>query len=243
MRKTWIFAAALLVPAFASADRQADMDQLLENLKKEIPNVKAEDVSETPIAGLYQVINNGAIVYLTPNLKYAVSGNIIDLENRVDITARDQGQLSIGQINALGEDAMVVYPAKGGEEKRTITVFTDTSCPYCAKLHKEVPKLNEAGITVRYLLYPRAGAGSEPYQVMQSVWCSDDKLQALTDAKAGKEIPKKECENPIMSHIAMAQRVGLRGTPLIYLDSGERVNGYRPADQLIKSVKASKPLM
>jgi len=243
MRKAWVFVASLLIPAFALADRQADMDQLLENLKKDIPDVKAEDIGETPIAGLYQVINKGSIVYLTPDLRYAVSGNIIDLEKQVDITARDQGRISLAQINSIGEDSMVIYPAKGVAEKRSITVFTDTSCPFCAKLHKEVPKLNEAGITVRYLLYPRAGIGSEPYYVMQSVWCSEDRLQLLTDALSGKEVPKRECDNPIKSHIAMARKVRLSGTPLIYLDSGQRINGYRPAEQLIQAVKASKPVM
>ncbi|MES9937058.1 MAG: DsbC family protein [Sedimenticola sp.] len=242
MKKFLITLSVLLFAAVAHADRQADMALLLKNLADELPTAKAGDISETPIPGLYQVINNGRILYLTPDLKYAVNGSIIDLDNRVDITARDQGRLSLAEIDALGDEMMVVFPSKDPDSKRSITVFTDTSCPYCAKLHQEVPALNEAGISVRYLLYPRAGAGSDAYKVLQSVWCAEDRLQAMNDAKSGKKIPEKSCENPIGQHMVLGQKVGLRGTPLVFLDSGVKVSGYRPANVIINSINSTKPL-
>ena len=41
---------------------------------------------------------------------------------------------------------------------------------------------------------------------------------------------------------AMAERLGLRGTPLIYTDSGEKIPGYREATVLAGMVKESTPL-
>ena len=68
---------------------------------------------------------------------------------------------------------MVVYPAIG-ETKSHITVFTDTTCPYCHKLHAEVPELNKRGIEVRYVAFPRQGLGSPGDEQLQAVWCSKD---------------------------------------------------------------------
>ncbi|MES9843875.1 MAG: DsbC family protein [Candidatus Sedimenticola sp. 6PFRAG5] len=242
MKKTLALLSALLISSVAQADSQADMQTLLKNLSKELPGASAENITTTPIQGLYKVINNGRILYVTPDLKYAVNGSIIDLESRTDITARDQGILSMAEINAIGSEKMVVFPAKDKSSKREITVFTDTSCPFCAKLHNEVPALNEAGITVRYMLYPRAGIGSDAYKVLQSVWCAENQQQAMTDAKAGKTIPEKSCDNPIEEHLALGGKVGLRGTPLVFMDSGIKVSGYRPADALIQSINSTKPL-
>ena len=231
-----------LLPICGFADQQADIEQLKGNLTKEMPELTISEIKTTPIDGLYQLITGSRLFYLTPDLKYAFRGSIIELDSQTDITARDQGKLSMQAIENIGEQNMVIFEPKEGKAERTITVFTDTSCPYCARLHEEVPTLNEAGIRVRYLLYPRAGIGSDAHKVLQSVWCSDDRQQALTDAKAGKDIGEKSCDNPIPQHMELARLVGLQGTPLIFTDAGEMVSGYRPANILIESIKNSKPL-
>ena len=38
-----------------------------------------------------------------------------------------------------------------------MTVFTDSSCPYCQKLHNEIPDLLENNVEVRYVLFSRNG--------------------------------------------------------------------------------------
>lgn len=69
---------------------------------------------------------------------------------------------------------MAVFPATG-EEKAVLNVFTDSSCPYCKKLHEEVSKLQEAGISVHYIPYPRGGSRGPGYQELKQVWCAKDK--------------------------------------------------------------------
>ncbi len=242
MKKVLSVLFALVLPASVLADVEQDIKLLKDNLAKEMPSGSFKNHAPTPITGLYQVVNDGRIFYLTPDLKYAVRGNIIDLDHGIDLTAIDQGKISYAEIEAIGEKNMVVFDAKDGKAERTITVFTDTSCPYCAKLHEEVPALNEAGIKVRYLLYPRAGLESDAAKVLESVWCAEDRQKAMTDAKTGVDIAEKTCDNPISSHIELGGKVGLRGTPLVFLDSGAMVSGYRPADVIIKAIEASSPL-
>ena len=57
------------------------------------------------------------------------------------------------QINAIPASEMVVFAPKA--PKTHITVFTDTDCGYCQKLHSEVPQLNRLGVEVRYVAFPR----------------------------------------------------------------------------------------
>ena len=58
---------------------------------------------------------------------------------------------------------MIVY--KAPNEKHSITVFTDISCGYCRKLHRELNDLLDAGITVKYLAFPRGGLQVQAMQI------------------------------------------------------------------------------
>ena len=130
---------------------------------------------------------------------------------------------------------MVVFSAIG-EEKAHISVFTDVDCGYCRMLHREVPKLNDMGVTVRYLAYPRAGVGSESYEKLVNIWCSADPQEWMTKAKQGMEVPENKCANPVAEHFQLGNSVGVRGTPSIVLDNGKFIPGYLTADKLAKEL-------
>jgi thiol:disulfide interchange protein DsbC len=117
--------------------------------------------------------------------------------------------------------------------EHTITVFTDVDCTYCRKLHQEMDQFNDQSIRVRYLFYPRHGPGSEGWKKADAVWCSEDQQAAMTRAKRGENIEGKDCgATPVASHYEMGNRVGVRGTPAILLESGQLISGYVPANEL-----------
>ena len=68
-------------------------------------------------------------------------------------------------LEGLDDSEMLVFSPAAENIKATITVFTDIDCGYCRKLHQEVPALNDMGVAVRYLAYPRAGIGSLSYDL------------------------------------------------------------------------------
>ena len=51
-------------------------------------------------------------------------------------------------------------------------------------------------------------------------------------AKAGETLAKATCDNPVRAHFRTGEKVGVRGTPAILLDSGELLPGYLPAPKL-----------
>ena len=131
---------------------------------------------------------------------------------------------------------MIVFAPE--ETKYTVTVFTDVDCLYCAKLHREMAALNDYGIKVRYLAFPRAGIHSETYNKMVSVWCADDTQKAMTQAKLNRRVEPKQCKNPVKDHYNMGQLVGVNGTPTMIFDNGELYPGYIPPETLLQALRA-----
>ncbi len=216
---------------------------VLKGLIGVIGDVSKASVRPAPIKGLYEAAMGEDIFYITADGRYLVMGNIFDLKTRSNLTSKRRDELQQARnperkkaIDALNEKDMVVF-APEGETKYTINVFTDVDCGYCAKIHREVPKLNEAGVKVRYLAFPRAGVGSKTYKKMASVWCAEDKQKAMTDAKARRKVTEAKCNNPIEDQYKLGQELGVSGTPALVLSNGELVPGYMPADRLISRLE------
>ncbi len=202
---------------------------------KFLPGFAAENAARSPIAGLFRVSFGSNVVYMSADGRYVVDGDLIDIEQGVNLTELERKKQLAEVIEKIGEDSMIVFTPE--QVKGTITVFTDITCPYCAKLHREVPQLNENGVKVRYLAYPRAGIPSAVADDMASVWCADDPRQAMTDAKAGLPIVQKQCSNPVSAHYELGAQIGIRGTPTIILEDGSRLGGYVPYQQLAEAVQ------
>ena len=115
---------------------------------------------------------------------------------------------------------MIEFSPSNREVSHTLYIYTDIDCGYCRKMHQEINQLNDAGIAVRYLAYPRSGIGGESYDKAVSVWCAADRQQALTESKAGKLLPSASCTNPVADHYRMGEAMGVRGTPAVYLENG-----------------------
>ena len=217
------------------------INELYLKLQARLPNLPISEIRETPYAGFYEVTFGARVIYVSSDAAFLFQGSMVDLNARVDLTQERQTVLQMQSINNMGEENMLVYTAKENKN-RSITVFTDVDCGYCRRLHSEIDTLLENGVNVRYLMFPRAGIDSASYKTLESVWCADDPLEAMTAAKAGQPIEEKSCENPIFDHMELASDVGLRGTPLIYLDDGTMIPGYREATELVTLVQSTTPM-
>jgi thiol:disulfide interchange protein DsbC len=224
-----------------SVQAESTLAQIEAKIAERLPGIAISSLDNTPIPGLYELVSDGQIYYVDESAEYLVDGNLIRLGDRANLTDSRLGGIHLSLIEAIGEENMLIYePEK--PSTRSITVFTDISCGYCRRLHAELHNLLDSGVRVRYLLFPRAGLGSQGYKDLESVWCADNPQEAMTNAKAGGEIEPKSCPNPIEQHVALAERLGLRGTPLIYTDGGQKIPGYREASALASLVKSSEPI-
>lgn len=196
-------------------------------------------ITKSELEGIYRVDTaQGLTAYMDATGEFLLTGKLLQIKNGevVNLTEKADESKRKALLEKLDPDAMIVFPATG-ETKAHITVFTDIDCGFCRKLHLEVPELNAAGVEVRYMGFPRAGVGSNSYKKLVTAWCSDDQAKALTTFKKGGSMPFVQCENPIAKQYQTGQRMGVNGTPAIFLESGELIPGYRPAQSLIKLLK------
>jgi thiol:disulfide interchange protein DsbC len=229
-----IVAGMLYLPALA-----ADID--VAKLKKKVEatlGLTFDEVKPTPVAGLYEAVVGTRVVYISADGNYMFNGDLVDLTVRKNLSEARRATLINKVLDQIGEANMIVIgPAK---PKRTITVFTDVDCPYCAKLHLEVPELTKNGVKVRYLLFPRGGLESETYKRSVAVWCAADRVKAIGIAKNGGKIDMKTCDNPVAKHYQMGKDLGIEGTPTILLDDGQILPGYLPAARLLDTLGIKK---
>lgn len=195
-----------------------------------LPGMQIETIEPLPGTSLYEVVIGGEIVYFSEDGKYVFQGDVIALETRENITQAKRTRLKEKVLASLNEKDMIIYEPK--ETKHTITVFTDIDCGYCRKLHQQMAEYNDLGIRVRYMAFPRAGLNSDSYEKAVNVWCADDKQQAMTDSKLGMNIAKKECDNPVKAQFEAGRRMGVTGTPALFLEDGELLPGYVPPQKL-----------
>lgn len=191
----------------------------------------ATDVRPSPITGFQEAVVNGQVVYVSNDGKRLFLGDLIDVASQDNLTDVAEARLHAKLLAEVGMDHRIVFAA--AKPKHRITVFTDLDCGYCRKLHSEVAELNQRGITVEYLPYPRGGIDSPSYATSVSVWCSDDRKRALTDAKAGRQIPHRTCANSVALDYTTGLHMGMHGTPGIFAENGMQIGGYLPPDALL----------
>ena len=199
------------------------------------------DAVDTPVAtgveGVYQTRFGNKFAYLIEGGRYVFIGDLVDLETAQNMTEISRREIIVDALAGFSVDKQIVYPAID-EELAVLSVFTDTSCGYCQKLHKEVNFLQQAGISVHYYPYPRGGSRGPGYSDMRKVWCSDDKLTALSIAKgaqAGTLQSTSDCESAqfVDAGYILGNQIGVTGTPALYASDGTKFNGYVPYEQLI----------
>jgi thiol:disulfide interchange protein DsbC len=222
-----------------SASAPAAKPDARQDIIKKIDGLKLEDVRISPVTGLYEITRGSEISYTSPDGRYVILGDMIDLDKDANLTENRRRIIRQRLIDTVPESEMLVFSPKN--PKYTITVFTDIDCGYCRRLHSQIAEYNRLGIRVRYLFYPRTGPNTESWHKAEAVWCSPNRNEALTRAKNGEDIKAPSCPGDIVARdYELGHKVGVEGTPAILLANGEMLPGYAPPTQLAKYLKTGK---
>ncbi|SMN14232.1 Thiol:disulfide interchange protein DsbC [uncultured Candidatus Thioglobus sp.] len=230
-----MFKKILLTLALVSTQSIADKSTI-ENLNSIFGTI---DIEKTPFKGVYEAIAQNPIqsFFVSEDGKYLIQGDIIDLTTRQKMPNSNKvRQLKKALLDSVEDKDKIIYPAKN--KKYVIHVFTDVDCPYCKKLHRQMPKINEFGITVKYLATPLASLHPEAQGKMEKIWCAKDRKKAMHDYKTKSIVPNSDdCKNPVAQQLLLSQQLGVNGTPAIFLSDGTHLPGYLPADRLLQAIK------
>jgi len=239
---------ALATPAFAQ-DKQTRTGapakapipaEVRARVVSKMDGARPEDVSGSPIPGVYEVTVGGMIVYVTADGKYLFSGNLYDLDTQQNLTAERRSTARARALAAASESDMIIFSPSN--PKMTVTVFTDVDCQFCRRFHTQIADLNKAGVRVRYVLYPRTGPGTQSWKEAEAVWCSKDRRDARTRAKKGEEVKSKSCaaDDAIKAQWTLGEDLGVEGTPAIFTQTGDYIGGFLTPDQLVQTIQETQ---
>ena len=230
MRLFQISATAAVVLMSLVSGIGADDDTapaVYQDLADKFAPIEVDNIRPAPVPGLLEILVEGEILYATEDGRFLFRGDIFDATTRENLTETQRNVSRKAKLNVIDEESLIVF--QPDETKYTVNVFTDIDCPYCRKFHRDMENLRAKGIRVRYLFFPRAGPGSESWQKANSVWCSDDRKEAMTQAKLGADLEVLECgTTPVAQHYELGKAIGIQGTPAILTESGEMLGGYVP---------------
>jgi thiol:disulfide interchange protein DsbC len=226
-----IILSVLVVLAFASSYAQEDV--IRKNLAERIPKLpKIDEVSKSPMAGLYEIRVGGTDIYYTDSSgSYLIDGQLIDAKSGKNLTEERMNKLSAIDFKDLPlKDAFVI---KRGTGARKIAIFEDPNCSYCKRFEADMQKINHA--TVYLFLYPILGADST--EKSKAIWCSADKGKAWQDWMLN-EVPLRgtsKCNTDALArNVEFGKKHRITGTPTILLADGTRIPGAISSSQLEK---------
>lgn len=227
-----------LVAACVAFNATAGEQDIRRGMKMLFPDIEITRVNKTIVNDIYEVLIGTDVIYVTGDARFIFKGDLIDVQGRRNISKDVREETRADFLKKIPVNEYIEFPS--ANNKHTVYVFTDVDCGYCRQLHMDVPVLNEHLITVRYLAYPRGGTESYTYEKMVDIWCAEDRLQAMTDAKSGVPVKAADCKNPVANQYELGQKMGVRGTPAIFLEDGRDMPGYLPPGKLLEALSASR---
>jgi len=233
MKKFYLILILTLLASCAQTEQGEELD-IKKTIADAYPNVEIKDIKKID-NNFHEIIINNQIYYATNDGKYLIIGNVINLNTKESITENTKMQQRLTVIDSIREENLIIY--KPVKTEYTLTVFTDTSCPYCQKLHNEVPDLLENNIEVRYVLFSRNGEEVDAYKQLVSAWCSNDRLESIESLFEGDILDDTNaCENPLSKNFEYASSLSVEGTPTIFLEDGRIIPGYQNSKNIMSFI-------
>ena len=231
MNKLLVVLTLLFTISCSKSD--ATIDEARKSLEKQYPNIQISSIIKID-QDFFEVRVGEEIYYLTLDLKHLIAGNIIEMSTGNNITENSYKKTRLDYLSQISDDDVILYSSDNS--KHTLTIFSDTSCPYCQKLHNEIDNLISNQVSVKYVLFSRNGSDNDAYNDMVSVWCSKDKKKSLDELFDGSFIEPKTCDNPIDSNYTKAMNLKVNGTPMIFFSDGSVIPGYVSSDKIIEAL-------
>ena len=206
------------------------------NLAERLPALsKIDEVSKTPMNGLYEIRVDSDIFYTDPEGNFLIQGNLIDTKGKRNLTEERVTKLSAIDFDDLPlKDAFTQVRGNG---KRKIAVFEDPNCGYCKRFERDLQKVND--VTIHTFLIPILSADSA--EKSKNIWCAKDKNKAWLDWMVRDQpAAKASCDTAALErNLAFSKKYKITGTPTVFFANGTRVPGAISAPEIEKQLASA----
>ncbi len=216
---TLLTAATLALLSVTATAQEADIRKAL---AERIPQMdKIDEVSPTPMKGLYEVRIGTDLFYTDAKGNYVIQGELIDTKVRRNLTEDRINKLTAVDFSALPlKDAFTIVR---GDGKRKVAVFEDPNCGYCKRFERDMQNVDN--VTVYLFLYPILSPDSA--EKSRNIWCAKDKAAAWQDYMVKDKTPAAaSCDtSALQRNLALGKKYKITGTPTLIFADGSRVPG------------------
>jgi thiol:disulfide interchange protein DsbC len=230
--------ALLCLMAVSLGSAFAQEAVIRKNLAERLPSLpKIDEVSTTPMNGLYELrINGSDIFYTDAEGNFLLQGNLFDTRGKRNLTEERITKLSAIDFDTLSfKDAFTVVRGNG---KRKLAVFADPNCGYCKRLENDLQKVSD--VTIHTFLIPILGQDSADKS--RNIWCAKDKGKAWLDWMIRDQpAAKANCDTAALErNLDFSKKHKITGTPTVFFADGSRVPGAISAQQVEKMLASAK---
>lgn len=240
---------------FSQTALSAKDQKVLSALQKAYPQNRIRLARETAVPGFYEVILGEGVSYVFINdetLKelaninsqnrdryfrhWLFGGVFYDMQKQVDLTAPLKALAQMIDVTKLPIQNAITR--EKGERQHTLYVFTDPRCPFCKKLEETLSGLNN--IRIHTFLTPLTGLHPDAKELSARIWCAKDKVKAFEDVMIrGTDLTTPaQCSAPIEDNEKLMTELGIKGTPTLFFENGERVTGAVSAQAIEEKLEA-----
>lgn len=220
MARLVVAVLSLLVALSAVANEQL----IRRSVEPKLGGAKIEGVQPSVIPGLFEVRFRSPqgvqILYSDPKGENIVQGEIYETKSGRNLTDERIGKLSAIKFDSLPLDRAVKIVRGNG--KRVLAMFSDPYCPACQSFEQTLQQVDD--VTLYVFMFPVIRP--ERIDESKSVWCASDRAKAWLDFALRKKAPAPAtCDNPVESIVTLGQSLGVRATPTLFFENGERQQG------------------
>ncbi len=169
------------------------------------------------------VRGNSEQIYLSKDKKYLIAGDVISIKDGTLL------EIPVDIKPTLGKEAFTF-----GKGKDEYILFTDPECPYCKEFESYFSQIEDK-VKIRVFFFPlnihKDAKDISLYIMSQKSY--EAKIKAMlsttkdTPAFINRKISKNELEKlqkSLDEQMAIANELGIGGTPALFDTKGERVN-------------------
>ena len=206
-----------------------ELTSLIGRLQALYPSTRFGEIRPTPWPGVFEVAMGANLAYVDASGQYFLFGHLYDMKAQRDLTAERKDTLARIDFNALPlADAIKDVRGRGS---RALAIFSDPDCPHCRRLEAELKGLSD--VTIHTFLMPIASLHPQARAKAIAVWCAKDRLGAWQALMTRDQVPPSaDCAHPVDRNVALAERLGVTGTPTLVAADGRVLPGAASAEQI-----------
>lgn len=236
----YLLTGLALAASFAAAAQQSLPSEKERKLRDAITartkgTVAVDDITTTPVPGLYAVASDGEVFYTDETGRYSfVNGALIDMQDQRDLTTPLVDKMHAIPFSSL--PLKLAMKEVHGKGRRTMAIFEDPNCPICRVLTKFLDQVDD--VTIYRFMYPVIDPKSEA--LARNAWCAADRSKAWKDIMNGFR-PSQDgtCDVSGLSAILrFGEKYRIQNTPTVVLANGKRLVGATPPEQFLADLDA-----